>query len=129
RTGETPGTAGRGSRPRRAAPDRSTQEPDRRADEPASRTRGRRGRGHDELDPDADPVAVAREVCLRLLSDRARTRRELAQALRRKGVPDDAANAVLERFDEVGLIDDAAFAGQWVRSRHSHRGLARRAIA
>jgi regulatory protein len=36
---------------------------------------------------------------------------------------------VLERFDEVGLIDDAAFAGQWVRSRHAHRGLARRAIA
>jgi regulatory protein len=82
-----------------------------------------------ELDPDADPVAVAKEVCLRLLTDRARTRQELAQALRRKGVPDDAARTVLERFDEVGLIDDAAFAGQWVRSRHNHRGLARRAIA
>ena len=36
---------------------------------------------------------------------------------------------MLERFDEVGLIDDAAFAGQWVRSRHTRRGLARRAIA
>jgi regulatory protein len=44
-------------------------------------------------------------------------------------VPADAATTVLERFDEVGLIDDAAFAGQWVRSRHRHRGLARRAIA
>jgi regulatory protein len=72
---------------------------------------------------------VARAVCLRLLSDRARTRQELAQALRRKGVPDEAARSVLERFDEVGLIDDAAFAGQWVRSRHAHRGLARRALA
>jgi regulatory protein len=99
------------------------------ADEPGGRPRGRRGRGPQELDPDADPVAVAREVCLRLLTDRARTRQELAQALRRKGVPDDAAHTVLERFDEVGLIDDAAFAGQWVRSRHTHRGLARRAIA
>ena len=49
--------------------------------------------------------------------------------MRRKGVPDDAANSVLERFDEVGLIDDAAFAGQWVRSRHTQRGLSRRAIA
>jgi regulatory protein len=74
-------------------------------------------------------VSMAREICLRLLTDRARTRQELAQALRRKGIPDDAAAAVLERFDEVGLIDDAAFAGQWVRSRHAHRGLARRAIA
>nr|WP_246122077.1 regulatory protein RecX [Pseudonocardia cypriaca] len=72
---------------------------------------------------------AAREICLRLLTDRARTRQELAQALRRKGVPDEAAHTVLERFDEVGLIDDAAFAGQWVRSRHAHRGLARRAIA
>jgi regulatory protein len=98
----------------------------------AGRPGGRRGRwpgGREELDPDADPVAIAREVCLRLLTDRARTRQELAQALRRKGVPDDAAHSVLERFDEVGLIDDAAFAGQWVRSRHSQRGLARRAIA
>ena len=64
-----------------------------------------------------------------MLTDRARTRQELAQALARKGVPEDAAAAVLDRFDEVGLIDDAAFAGQWVRSRHAHRGLGRRAIA
>ncbi|MGI5129156.1 regulatory protein RecX [Pseudonocardia sp. CA-107938] len=78
---------------------------------------------------EADPVGVAREICLRLLTDRARTRQELAQALQRKGIPDEAAEAVLSRFDEVGLIDDAAFAGQWVRSRHRARGLSRRAIA
>jgi regulatory protein len=77
----------------------------------------------------ADPIAVAKEICLRLLTDRARTRHELTQALARKGVPAEAARTVLERFDEVGLIDDAAFAGQWVRSRHDHRGLARRALA
>lgn len=83
----------------------------------------------DEVGPDADPESVARAICLRLLTDRARTRQELAQALRRKGVPDDAARAVLERFDDVGLIDDNAFAEQWVRSRHTHRGLGRRALA
>jgi regulatory protein len=103
---------------------------------PRGRRRGARTRrlGPDAPDPDrpqpdADPVAVAREICLRLLTDRARTRQELAQVLARKGVPDEAAAAVLDRFDEVGLIDDAAFAGQWVRSRHGHRGLGRRAIA
>jgi regulatory protein len=107
-------------------PRRSGRSGDRRA----RRDGGFGGRGKPaELDPDADPIAVAREVCLRLLADRARTRRELAQALTRKGVPDEAAHTVLERFDEVGLIDDAALAGQWVRSRHNHRGLARRAIA
>ena len=100
------------------------------ADPALGGSRSRRGgRSGAEPEPDADPVATAREICLRLLTDRARTRQELAQALRRKGVPDDAAGAVLERFDEVGLIDDAAFAGQWVRSRHRNKGLARRAIA
>ena len=92
--------------------------------------RGTRRRGVPrQVDPDADPVAAAREICLRLLTDRARTRHELAVELRRRGVPDDASTVVLERFDQVGLIDDAAFAGQWVRSRHGFRGLGRRAIA
>jgi regulatory protein len=115
-----PGSAPEGERPQRRG----------RAGRPGGpRGAARRSGGRQELDPDVDPVAVAREICLRLLTDRARTRQELAQALRRKGVPDEAAHTVLERFDEVGLIDDAAFAGQWVRSRHAHRGLARRAIA
>jgi regulatory protein len=87
------------------------------------------GPGSSGPEPAADPVAAAREICLRLLTDRARTRQELAGVLARKGVPAEAAAAVLDRFDEVGLIDDAAFAGQWVRSRHEHRGLGRRAIA
>ncbi|MFD1533121.1 regulatory protein RecX [Pseudonocardia aurantiaca] len=99
------------------------------AEEEGRSPRGRSRRGPQELDPDADPVALAKEITLRLLTDRARTRQELGQALRRKGIPDEAAGVVLERFDEVGLIDDAAFAGQWVRSRHAYRGLARRAIA
>ena len=49
-------------------------------------------------------------ICLRLLDQRARSRAELADALRRRGVPDDAATRVLDRFVEVGLIDDAALA-------------------
>ncbi|MHA6781408.1 regulatory protein RecX [Pseudonocardia saturnea] len=89
----------------------------------------RRGFGPKQVSPDADPVTAAREICLRLLTDRSRTRHELAQALTKRGVPADAADTVLSRFDEVGLIDDAAFAGQFVRSRHNQRGLARRAIA
>jgi regulatory protein len=39
------------------------------------------------------------------------------------------AAEVLDRYDEVGLIDDAAFARAWVTSRHYGRGLARRALA
>ncbi|HZG88819.1 MAG TPA: regulatory protein RecX, partial [Pseudonocardia sp.] len=120
-TGDAADDRGRAARRGRARSGRSGPERD------AGRSGGRGRAG--ELDPDADPVVVAREICLRLLTERARTRHELAQALRRKGVPDDAAEQVLGRFDEVGLIDDAAFAGQWVRSRHHFRGLGRRAIA
>jgi regulatory protein len=47
----------------------------------------------------------------------------------KRGVPDHAATAVLDRFTEVGLIDDAAFATAWVGSRHRGKGLARRALA
>jgi regulatory protein len=36
---------------------------------------------------------------------------------------------VLDRFGEVGLIDDAMFARAWVESRHTGRGLAKRALA
>ena len=79
--------------------------------------------------PPADPEAVARTICLRLLTARPRTRAELAKALRARRVPDDAATAVLDRLGEVGLVDDDAFAAAWVSSRHVGRGLGRRALA
>jgi regulatory protein len=72
---------------------------------------------------------VAREICLRQLAVRPRTRAELATALSRRGISEEAAAGVLDRYDEVGIIDDAAFARAWVASRHHGRGLARRALA
>jgi len=57
-------------------------------------------------------------VCLRLLTLAPRTRAQLADALRKRGIPDEAADAVLGRFEDVGLIDDAAFA-----RRGSSRGI------
>lgn len=74
-----------------------------------------------------DPVEQARGICLRLLTGTPRTRKQLADALRKREIPDEAAEEVLSRFEDVGLIDDAAFAGAWVESRHHGRGLARRA--
>jgi regulatory protein len=77
----------------------------------------------------ADPVEVARTICLRQLTAAPRTRAQLAAALSRRGVPDDAATAVLDRLTEVGLVDDGAYARAWVDSRHRGRGLGRRALA
>ncbi|MGW4436322.1 recombination regulator RecX [Streptomyces sp. NPDC004596] len=76
-----------------------------------------------------DPVERARAICLRLLTGTPRTRKQLADALRKRDIPEEAAEEVLSRFEEVGLIDDGAFADAWVESRHHGRGLARRALA
>jgi regulatory protein len=66
---------------------------------------------------------------LRLLTVRARTRAELAGHLTKRGFPDDAADAVLNRLEAVGLIDDEDFAEQWVRSRQANAGKGKRALA
>jgi len=79
-------------------------------------------------DDRGDPESVARSLCLRALTGAPKTRQQLAELLERKGVPQHAATAVLDRFGEVGLIDDAAFARMWVSSRQAGRGLARRAL-
>jgi len=76
-----------------------------------------------------DPESVARGICLRALTGAPKTRQQLADLLAQRGVPDDAAETVLDRFTEVGLIDDAAYARAWVSSRQAGRGLARRALS
>lgn len=76
-----------------------------------------------------EAVEKAREVVLRILTAAQRSRRELEQSLARKGYPEDVVEQVLNRFDEVGLVDDATYAETIVRTRHAERGLARRGIA
>ncbi|MEW1616115.1 MULTISPECIES: recombination regulator RecX [unclassified Streptomyces] len=95
---------------------------------PDQRDKGRREKGEREKREPRDPVEQARNICLRLLTGTPRTRKQLADALRKREIPDEAAEEVLSRFEDVGLIDDAAFAGAWVESRHHGRGLARRAL-
>lgn len=79
--------------------------------------------------PEQTESERAREICLRQLAVRPRTRAELAKVLARKEISDEVIAEVLDRYDEVGIIDDAAFARAWVTSRHQGRGLARRALA
>ena len=81
------------------------------------------------LGPEADPESVARTILLDQLTGRARSRSELRDALAKKQVPDEIADRLLDRFEEVGLVDDEAFARSWVQSRQSGKGLARRALA
>src|SRR6201987_5594236 len=72
---------------------------------------------------------LARALCLRLLTARARTRAELAGQLAKRGYPDDLSTRVLDRLTDVGLLDDADFAEQWVHSRRANAGKGKRALA
>lgn len=71
----------------------------------------------------------ARQICLRLLAVRPRTYIELAEALTKREIPDDVIGEVLDRYRDVGMVDDAAFARAWVASRHRGRKLSRRALS
>lgn len=81
------------------------------------------------LDEEADPYSVARTILLDKLTGQPRTRAELADVLAEREIPDEVADEVLDRFTDVGLINDAAFANAWVESRHRGRGLGKRALA
>lgn len=82
-----------------------------------------------DLGPEADPESVARKILLDQLTGRARSRSDLAAALKKRNVPPEIATRLLDRFEEVGLVDDAAFARDWIAQRQSGRGLAKRALA
>jgi regulatory protein len=64
-----------------------------------------------------------------MLTGQARSRKELADKLAAKLVPADVATRLLDRFEEVGLVDDEAFARSWIASRQPGKGLARLALA
>lgn len=71
----------------------------------------------------------ARTILLDQLTGQARSRKQLADKLTGKAVPDDLARLLLDRFEEVGLVDDEAFARMWIASRQPGKGLAGRALA
>lgn len=96
---------------------------ERRSARPKARPAG------EQPEPDDDPASAARAVVLRQLAMAPRSRAQLADTLARKGFTSDVAEQVLDRFEEVDLVDDDEFARQWVHTRHTGRGLARRALS
>jgi len=71
----------------------------------------------------------AKNVLLFQLSRSMKTRYQLAQILKKREIPDDIADAVLDRFTEAQLIDDAAFAKAFVNSRLAISGKSKTVIA
>jgi regulatory protein len=64
-----------------------------------------------------------------MLTGAPRTRRQIADGLRRRGYADDVVEELVERFTDVGLLDDAELAGMIARSQLAERSLSRRGIA
>jgi regulatory protein len=78
-----------------------------------------------DLQAEADPAQAARTIVLRRLAAAPRTYAQLRDGLLERGFEISVITAVLDRYVEVGLINDTEFAEMWVRSRHSIRGNAR----
>ncbi|WP_308219739.1 regulatory protein RecX [Arthrobacter sp. zg-Y1171] len=100
--------------------------------------RGRQGWGQQGADADQPEEAVpltpeeayaeAKAIVLRQLTASPKSRKQLETKLAEKEIPPEAAAAVLDRFEEVQLVDDAEFARLWVRSRSQSKSLARGAL-
>lgn len=90
---------------------------------------GRKGRR--EITPPENAAAAAeraRKTMLARLDRAPASRAQLLAVAQKQLVPTEIAEQVLDRFEEVGIVDDAAYAAALVRTRHRERHLARRAL-
>lgn len=71
---------------------------------------------------------MAQAIVYRQLTAAPKSRLQLARKLAERNIPEDVAEAVLDKFQEVRLINDAEFADMWVRSRSQSRKLAKGAL-
>ena len=81
------------------------------------------------MDYEPDPYSVATKIAVDALSRRARSRGELAEILKKKLVPDEVIDRLLDRLVAQRLIDDRTFAHEWSQLRHRSKGLSRRVLA
>lgn len=72
--------------------------------------------------------AKAYNAALGQLSYRRRSRRELADYLKRKEYDEKISASVIRRLEDLGLIDDAAFASAWIADRQLLRPRSRRTL-
>lgn len=79
-------------------------------------------------DDEPDQHEVARAIVLRQLTASAKSRKQLEDKLADRDVPEEVAQDVLDRFEEVNLVDDRAYAAMFVRSRAETRKLSRSAL-
>jgi regulatory protein len=67
----------------------------------------------------------ARNIVLNQLNFMPRSRKELETTLAKRHIEPDVAKRVLDRFEEIGMVDDAAFAELLIRSRCNTKRVSR----
>jgi regulatory protein len=75
-----------------------------------------------------DQYVRGRDRALRLLAVRARSRREIEEALRAIGVRETIRAGVVRELEETGLVDDARFAREYVSVKKEVRRLGPRRL-
>lgn len=70
----------------------------------------------------ADGVMKAKAAALDYIAYRPRTEQEVRQKLQKKEHSDIVADQVIERLYELGYLDDAAYAREYVRGRLASKG-------
>jgi regulatory protein len=71
---------------------------------------------------DDDPLyEKARQKALRYLAYRGRSVEEVRSKLAEKGFDEAVIKKVIDRFRDLGYLDDRNFAGQWAKSLATHR--------
>jgi hypothetical protein len=78
---------------------------------------------------ESDPYSVAQTIALMALGRRAKSRGELLTLLKKRGIEEEVANAVLFRLQEQGFINDYEFARYWSESRQRTKKVSKRIIA
>jgi regulatory protein len=76
----------------------------------------------------SDPYQVGTTIALTALGRRAKSRGELFTLLKKRGIPEEVANAVLFRLQEQGFVNDYEFARFWSDSRQRTKKVSRRII-
>jgi len=75
-----------------------------------------------------DQYEAAYQQALRQLERRDRSREEIVRKLRERSFPEPIIEQVLERLEQVDLVNDSRFAQRWVESRSIFRPRSRRAL-
>lgn len=79
------------------------------------------------LDEEAFEVTYRR--ALQFISRRQQTTEELRMKLRRKQAQDDVIERVIERLEEIALLDDLNFAQAWVENQQAFRPRGRKVLS